>query len=500
MREPGRGDLAWRGEYAPEAQMTHHAGCFHFIGLVVLIAGCQGLPSDARLAAPSPEVSTAPSGASVAPAPTARPWLQPASSPSPTPASAILPGAVDRSSLDLTATYDVHLDVAVDSGVVTVETEIHVRNDSGGPIDRLELNTVATRLGDLAITAAAVDDRPVSVVIDDQTLLVPLGGVLAEKSAATVRLGYKATLRHDLAGSDWLFSRAGGTLALYRWIPWVSRAIPFDRPNHGDPFVTPTSPRVQIEVGTDRPMVLASPDNAPVEAGRTWRLDLRDVRDVAIVLAPDFTVTTGESDGIAIRAYTRPGGLDGDRLVSQAAHALASMADRLGIAYPWPALTVVETEGGYGMESPGLIWVPSGTAPGNLSYLVHHETAHQWFYGLVGSDQQAEPFADEATADYLARTVLGLHRASRCNRAPLDGAITEYSSACYYEVVYIQGGIVLDDLRERVGTTRFWAAIRGYIEASRFGLGGTRQLLDAITAASAADLLPLLRARFPSLY
>src|SRR3990172_696334 len=152
------------------------------------------------------------------------------------------------------------------------------------------------------------------------------------------------------------------------------------------------------------------------------------------------------------------------------------------------------------MESPGLIWIPRGTASANLPYLVHHETAHQWFYGLVGNDQRAEPFADEAAAALLARTVLGALRGSRCERAPLDRSIAAYSMGCYYEIVYIQGGNVLDDLREAMGTDRFWTAMHDYVEAHRDGLGGTRQLLEALRAASPVDLLPTLRARFPDLY
>jgi hypothetical protein len=234
--------------------------------------------------------------------------------------------------------------------------------------------------------------------------------------------------------------------------------------------------------------------------GMAWTFEVADVRDVAIVLAPDFEVTSGDAGGIPVRAYTRPGGLDGDRLVAQASRALEREAERLGVPYPWPSFTVVETAGGYGMESPGLIWIPRGTASGNLPYLVHHETAHQWFYGLVGNDQQTEPFADEAAADLLARTVLGSLRGSRCDRTPLDRSIVRYSQACYYEIVYIQGGNVLDDLREAMGTERFWAALRDYVEANRLGLGGTRELLDALRAASPVDLAPTLRARFPDLY
>jgi hypothetical protein len=51
-----------------------------------------------------------------------------------------------------------------------------------------------------------------------------------------------------------------------------------------------------------------------------------------------------------------------------------------------------------------------------------------------------------------------------------------------------------------MGTDRFWTALRDYVEANRFGLGGTRQLLEALRAASPVDLTPTLRARFPDLY
>ncbi len=478
--------------------------------LVLVVAACSSTPSSSPAGVPT---ATPALTANPRPAPTRSPSPTPTSTPSPTPeptrAGAIVPGTVDRTSLDVIATYDVALDVDVATGELAVDVAIDARNESGEPIDRLELNTIAARLGRLVVTAAAVDGTAVGVSVDDQTLIVPLGGLLPAGASASVALTYTATLRNDLDGSDWLFTRAGGTLALYRWIPWVSRAVPFDRPNHGDPFVTPSSPSVRVDISTDRPMVLASASAEAVGAGRAWTLTAHDVRDVAIVLAPDFVVTTGEAGaaggtgaagGIPVRAYTRPSGLDGGRLVAQARHALTSMADRLRVAYPWPAFTVVETAGGYGMESPGLIWIPRSVTAVNLPYLVHHETAHQWFYGLVGNDQQAEPFADEAAADLLARTVLGNLRASRCDRAPLDRSILRYSAACYYEVVYIQGGNVLDDLRALMGSERFWTALRDYVEANRFGIGGTRQLLETLRAASPVDLLPTLRARFPDLY
>jgi hypothetical protein len=441
--------------------------------------------------------STGEPGSTTEPTPEPVPTLQPG-------VTAIVPGEVDRSSLALRATYRVTAAITVRTGALDVTTRIEVRNESGEGIDRLELNTVAARLGKLKVTHATVDDRAVKVRAQDQTLFVPLGGVLPDGAAAIVSIAYRATLRPGSTDSDWMFSRAGGTLALYRWIPWVSEAKPFDRPNIGDPFVTPTSPQVDIEILTDERMVLAAPsadvDQFTAGLGSAWSFTVKDVRDVSVILAPDFQVTRGEVNGIPIRAYTRPGGLSGPQLLDLASAAVELESRQLGLAYPWTTLAVVETEAGPALESPGLVWIPDHFTPLNRTYAVYHTIAQQWFYGLVGSDQRAEPFAEEAPADLLARTALGTLRASRCSADALDGPIGAYSRTCYYEVVFVQGGLLLDQLRQRIGTDRFWGAMRGYLEDNRHGIGGTRQLLEALREATKVNLLPTLRSRFPDLY
>jgi hypothetical protein len=451
-------------------------------------------------APPVPDGSAVlPSSSGPSPGDTDAPALPPSARP-----SSIVPGTVDRASLEISASYQVHAEIAVHSGRLAVTTTIVAQNASGDSIDRLELNTTAARLGAMRLTEATVDGEPADATIHDQTILVPLGGILPDGASTTVRIGYRAQLRSEVAGSDWLFTRFGGELALYRWIPWVSADLPFDRPNHGDPFVTPSASSVSLEVETDTPMDLAA-YGAPVHGepagqGRRWAFTVANVREVSLVLAPELRITRGEAEGVAIRVLARPGSLHRQRFLALARDALHEHIGRLGVAFPWPTLTIVETKGGEGMESPGLVWIPGSKPAANRTYLIYHEIAHQWFYGLVGSNQQREPFADEAAADLLGRYAQGTVRASRCPQQRLDQAITFYSRRCYYEVIYVQGGLLLDQVRRRIGDARFWGAIRGYLEANRFGLGGTRQLLDALRAASDVDLLPLLRARFPSLY
>ena len=151
------------------------------------------------------------------------------------------------------------------------------------------------------------------------------------------------------------------------------------------------------------------------------------------------------------------------------------------------------------MESPGMIWIPSNaTGATRKRYLVSHEMAHQWFYGVVGNDQATDPFADEALAEFMARTITGF-RTSKCTETNLDGSVYDYNSTCYYEVIYIQGADYLADYRARVGDNAFWTGLRDYYEKYKFGLGGTLELLDTLDADSAGNGGGHAE-RFPSLY
>ena len=65
------------------------------------------------------------------------------------------------------------------------------------------------------------------------------------------------------------------------------------------------------------------------------------------------------------------------------------------------------------MEYPELVMVVDDPTS------VAHEVAHQWFYGLVGSDQWREPWLDESLATFAQRRLLGTLR--RLRRAPAAG-------------------------------------------------------------------------------
>jgi len=424
----------------------------------------------------------------------------PAGSPVRAAPTAIVPGTAKRTSLALSATYDAKLHIDWTPRRVKVDERIAVTNTSGGPIDRVELNTVAARLGSMRYMSVLVDGTHVAARVSDQTLIVPLGGILPAGASTTLRVRFYATLRTSLGGSNWLFAKANGIIDMYRWLPWISKAVPFTRPNHGDPFVTPVSPFVRVTVQSDRRLVLATTgDQVSVSAdGLTRVFEARQVRDFTVTAATDYRTATRKVGATTVKVFYRAG-TSGAAMLDAAADALGVLGAKLG-AYPYPTFKVVQSAGAYGMESPGLVWIPTGTPSGNLRYLTTHETSHQWFYGLVGNDQSRHPFADEAAADAVTRKILGMRRASHCATGRLDRSIYSYTSACYYEIVYIQGGNLLDTVRTRMGTTVWWNALKSYVAANRYGLVTSRTLLDALDDATPLNLEPTFRARFPGLY
>ncbi len=417
------------------------------------------------------------------------------------PAASIQPGTVDRTSLALRATYRATVRLSIADRSFRVDSTATITNTSGGPIDRIELNTAAARLGGLKLTASQLDGKAVTATVRDQTIVVPLGGILPVGATTRVRIAYTSILRTSITGSTWLFTRRNGIVNAYRWLPWVSRATPFDRTNHGDPFVTPTSPYVAVTVITDRKQVIASTgDRVRVSRdGLTQTFVARDVRDFTLTAAADFATRSAKVGDTTLTYYYR-NTTNAKATLDATIAAFKALQSRLG-DYPYPTFKIVQSAGGFGMESPALIWIPYGVASGNLRYLVTHETAHQWFYGLVGNDQARQPFADEAAADFVARDVLKSRRSSTCSTGRLDLPIYDYSDACYYERVYIQGGNLLDRARREMGSTRFWAALRAYVTDHRHQLSDTRTLLTWLDERTTENLgRSVFGPRFPSIY
>ena len=417
--------------------------------------------------------------------------------------AAVVPAATVSavSSYDLEARYSVGVHLDWDTRWVDVTTTIDLRNTSGRAIDRLDLNTVAAKLGSMKNLRARVNGSSRDVTRMGQTLILPLGFELAAGASATVFVGYKARLRTWAGGRSYLFAKLNGVAQLYRFIPWVSRRIPFGNSNHGEQFVTPVSPRVEVTVSADRKLKWATSGKQVKKVSeRKFRYLARNVRDFNIAASPNYRQSSGMTHNGKTRIIAHTVRHDGRRLVRLARQEIARYASLTGVPYPHDTYRIAETGGGLAMESPALIWIPRSRPASDHPYLVSHETAHQWWYSTVGNDQSTDAFADEALADYFSRKAHLSIRSSRCKTDRLDRQTQAYSDYCYFEVIYVQGARFLNNLRRDYGATKFRNAIRAYTRDNRNDISNNARLLEAFRAEMGDGVLPRYRNRFPSIY
>jgi aminopeptidase N len=164
-----------------------------------------------------------------------------------------------------------------------------------------------------------------------------------------------------------------------------------------------------------------------------------------------------------------------------------------------------------GIEYPGLIVMPISSyeqTGGFFQWATVHEVAHQWWYSLVGNDQQDEPWVDEALVQYS--TVLyyefreGWDAAVEEMLEPwywqvagtsqddyISLPVSAYSAATYGPLVYGKGPLFFDALRKEVGDEDFAAMLRAYLDAYRYQIASGSELLALMQERSEQDLTPL---------
>jgi hypothetical protein len=417
---------------------------------------------------------------------------------------AMVPGARPASASSfaetLVATYDTDLHLRWATRVLRVKTRIDVANEGTEPVHRLDLNTLAAKLGGMRDLRVRVNGVEVIPPVSGQTIRVSMPTPLAPDATARVDVSYRARLRTTTSGRDFLWARVGGIAHIYRFIPWISRRIPYGPTMHGEPFMTGVSPFVRVDVDSDRPLVWATSGQRSGGSGDTSTFIARDVRDFNIAASPGYRTKSTQSKDGRVRIVAHTSTLDAGRILRLARAELDRFQRFTGILYPYPVYRIAESGGGLAMESPAMAWIPRGRTVADQAFLVSHETAHQWFYAIVGNDQATDAFADEGMAEYLSRTARGFLRASRCRLDRLDKSIHGYRPGCYYETIYVQGALFLDGLRKDFGDKPFRRAIRHYAKDNAFGMGSDRRLLEAFRDEMGNKVLKRYRQRFPSLY
>jgi hypothetical protein len=335
----------------------------------------------------------------------------------------------------------------------------------------------------LQVGPATADGKTLQAAHPDPTTLVlRLGRTLSAGSAVSVALPWRLRVPADAVDRNSRFFggvRLGSFFPVLAWDPrrgWVT-----DPPARvlGESSTTPVA---DFDVHVTAPRGFRSlVSGSPVGPGH-WRAHA--VRDVGLAVAR-FRIVTGKAHAprlVTVRVGAAVGVQQSPRLVLRLAiRALERLARRYG-PYPWASYTVVVPPdlGAVGIEYPTLVYVGEGLQP---KVVVDHETAHQWFYSLVGNDQARDPWLDEALATWAQLQLRGGVTAALDTAPPGTprhvGAPMSYwrSLRRYFTEVYGGGVRALASLGP---PRRVDCALRLYVARNAYRIAQPGDLLDAL--------------------
>ena len=148
-----------------------------------------------------------------------------------------------------------------------------------------------------------------------------------------------------------------------------------------------------------------APADSTVSSLKTLHIHAERVHDFAFVAATDYVRADTTVLGTALRTLTyRDDVPEWRRSLEYVVRALHHHTDLVG-PYIWPMFTSAEsfTAGG-AMEYPMLIMNDPDLIAGEydgLDATIAHEFGHNWFYGMVGTDERRHPWLDEGFTQYL---------------------------------------------------------------------------------------------------
>ncbi|BFH10497.1 M1 family metallopeptidase [Paenibacillus melissococcoides] len=235
------------------------------------------------------------------------------------------------------------------------------------------------------------------------------------------------------------------------------------------------------------------PTKTPVLANgrKTYQFYADDVHDFAWAASPNFIYaeepfSSRNVPGVRIKLYLDPKHENlKERYLYAAKAALSKLSEWYG-PYPYSTLSIVVPpkagNGAGGMEYPTLVTAfgAEDDSPGyNLERTVVHEIGHQYFYGLLASNEFEEPWLDEGFTSYAEDKLmehefgvtpnLAVEGSYMTDPAPLKLAAWEYKGHRHYaENVYMRSKLVLIAIEKQVGEKTMHRIMRTYTQKYRF--------------------------------
>ncbi|MFL5244865.1 MAG: M1 family aminopeptidase [Gemmataceae bacterium] len=273
----------------------------------------------------------------------------------------------------------------------------------------------------LEITKATCEgfDLPVNFEGDtNTTLILPLPRSVAKGESVTLEMEF---LMH-LPQKQGRWGQWKGVTYLSNWLPvlayydekgWQPTPfIPWHQPFFNESCVY----QVRVVLPHDQKVACTGTITATHEVNERWKqVDIiaDGVRDFAFLCSDRFEEFTDEVAGIRLHCLAFPEHEHYAREMLRIAGEAIPVYSKWFGPYPYNDFTLVESFFGWnGNECATLVMIDERVfgmphfACGYVEYLISHETCHQWWYNLIGTNGYCETWMDEAMATYFSHRLL----------------------------------------------------------------------------------------------
>lgn len=240
------------------------------------------------------------------------------------------------------------------------------------------------------------------------------------------------------------------------------------------------------------------------------------VRDFAMVVSDKFEVKTAKAGKVEVN-YFYYNDTNADLSIKAGVDAINTFSNKFG-AYPYATFSIVKCDFLYGgMEYPNLVMI-SDEIEGVDDYLnvIVHETAHQWWYGMVGNDEYTLPWLDEALTDYCTILFYDYNEGYNLTHDKMIEAnhknfslfvsvykdvlgsvdtsmraVNEYATEPEYTYcTYVKGCLMYESLYKLIGEKKFINALQIYFENNKYQNANVEDLISAFSSANNSDMHP----------
>ena len=369
--------------------------------------------------------------------------------------------------------------------------------------------------GNITITNAKIDGCECAFSVNDkQTILsVNLLQELFPDESVKIQLEYVvqlANINHRLGYGD-------DTTNLANFFPilcvYENGFVENDFSQYGDPFYSDVA-NFEVEISFPEGYVVASSGDIVSQNDTKLVAKAEKVRDFALVISTKFSVLTDEANGICVKYFYYDDAKANEHLQT-AKFAMQYFCDTFG-KYPYSQISVVKNDFCFGgMEYPNLVMISDQVTDDSYDYVIVHELAHQWWYGLVGNNEFEEAWIDESLTEYSTALFFEEHNEygfeyetivqnahdtytnfvkiytdilGQVNEK-MDRKLNEFDTEPeYVNCVYTKGVLMYDSVRELIGKKKFEKCLKNYFEKFRFQNVKRQDLINSFSRSAGRNL------------